>query len=219
MIKKKNKQNRGVTLVELIVVVFIFTIISSITIFNYSNFRSSASIQNLADDIALSVRKAQGYAIGVRGYNSVFSGYGIHFTLKNRPETIYSGSNKSFILFANIQNLKTYNYSTLNPTCGNPSVENECLEILNIISNDSIVGIKIGLDNNDAIEATKEGTLDIFFNRPNPEPTFCYNDGVADIQDSCDYGSSISYISIKIMNEDGVYKEISVWNNGQISVD
>lgn len=218
MIKKKNKFNRGVTVIELIVVVFIFTIISSITIFNYSSFRSSASIQNLADDIALSIRKAQGYAIGVRGYNSIFSGYGIHFTLKTQPDTPYSGSNKSFVLFANISDPKVYNYSTMSPSCGDPITENECLEVLNITSSDEISAIKIGLDNDEVIDAGAEGMVDIFFNRPNPEPTFCYMDGVADIPGSCDQSSGISYVVIKITNRDGTSKAVSIWNNGQISV-
>lgn len=218
MIKKKNKFNRGVTVIELIVVVFIFTIISSITIFNYSSFRSSASIQNLADDIALSVRKAQGYAIGVRGYNSIFSGYGMHFTFTSHPQTAYSGSNKSFVLFANISDPKVYNYSMISPNCGDPIAGNECLEVLNITSSDEISAIKIGLDNDDLLDVSEEGMVDIFFNRPNPEPTFCYVDGVADIAGSCDRDSEISYVVIKITNTDGTSKDISIWNNGQISV-
>ena len=55
----KNKYNRGMTLVELIVVLAIFMIILGLTIFDYSSFKSTTTIQNLADDIALTIRKAQ----------------------------------------------------------------------------------------------------------------------------------------------------------------
>ena len=59
--KNKMKYNSGITIIELLVVISIFIIISGITIFNYSKFKSTATLQNLADDIALSVRRVQGY--------------------------------------------------------------------------------------------------------------------------------------------------------------
>ncbi|MCX6755957.1 MAG: type II secretion system protein [Candidatus Nomurabacteria bacterium] len=83
-----NKQkNRGMTLVELMVVLAIMSIISAIVVTNYSGYKSSNSIKITADDIALSVRQAQAFAIGVRSTSSdVFPGYGIHF------DTFDSGS-------------------------------------------------------------------------------------------------------------------------------
>jgi prepilin-type N-terminal cleavage/methylation domain-containing protein len=95
----KNKK-AGVTLIELMVVISIFAIISATVIVDYRSFSSSISTQNLADDIALSIRKAQGYAIGVRGYNNIFNGYGIHFALDIKDvEGPYYCSSKLFILF------------------------------------------------------------------------------------------------------------------------
>lgn len=211
----KNKYDRGVTLIELIVVIAIFVVISGITIFNYGEFNSSLSLQNLADDIALSVRKTQGYAIGVRGYNGIFGkGYGIHFTTNTNTSDLFAGSNKSFILFANINGNDEYNYNS-SGTCGSPNSSNECLEVLNITSSDKIY--EISVKDSGAEHTVNDGSLDIFFERPNPEPTFCARNSLGG---GCNFSNNISYIKIKILNDrsPGVYKTITISNNGQISV-
>lgn len=220
----KNKYNSGMTLIELLVVVVIFMVITSITIFNYGNFNSSVSIQNLADDIALSVRKAQGYAIGVRGANDLFNnGYGIHFT--TNPVTLgkeYTGSDKSFVLFADLPDSngdtdKKYNYGSTG-ACGNPSPGNECMEVLNIVSADQISLITFSEDNTiKTVPST--GTFDIWFKRPNPEPNFCYRQNAGNA--SCDSDKNVTSVKIKISsiaNPDSVFKIITISNNGQVSV-
>lgn len=74
------QKNKGMTLVELLVVLAIMGIISGMVVINYSGYRSSASIKVTSDDIALSIRQAQTFALGVRSISSgVFPGYGVHF--------------------------------------------------------------------------------------------------------------------------------------------
>lgn len=207
----KFKYNKGVTLIELLVVISIFMVISSITIFSYGKFNSSLSIQNLSDDIALSVRRAQGFAIGVRGYSGSFGdGYGIHFTA-NPSSNLYAGSSKSFILFADI-NLDN-KYSNSSNTCGSPTASDECLELLSITSADRISDVYIDGGTN---PIATNSTVDIVFKRPNPEPTFCYRVGGSG---SCSV-TPISNVKIKILNnvDANVFKIITVSNNGQISV-
>lgn len=213
----KNKYNSGVTLIELLVVIVIFMIITGITIFSYGKFNSSISIQNLADDIALTVRRAQGYAIGVRGASGSFSdGYGIHFTADSTSSS-YAGSNKSFILFADLNTAPLYKYN-YDPAleCGNPTTANECIEVLNIVSADQITEIKV---NEETEVRSSTGTIDILFKRPNPEPFFCYRTNAN--QNSCDSESNpITKIKIKISNitNPEIFKIVTVSNNGQISV-
>jgi len=222
---KKLKYNKGVTLVELLVVIFIFVIISGITIFNYGRFNTSLSIQNLADDIALSVRKAQGYAIGVHSTTGgTFTiGYGIHFTVNpSFVNNVYSGTNKSFILFADMGNASTstqdkmYNYDN---ACGTPAIGNECLEALNITSTDKISGIKYYTTSLiDGSTGFPGATMDVVFKRPNPEPVFCYKTAIGN--PSCDYSLNISYVQIILLSGDGsgTTKTITISNSGQISV-
>ena len=65
------KYNRGMTLVELLVVLSIFAIISMTVAFNYSSYKSTTSTNVLAQDVALSIREAQGYAAASPADNHV----------------------------------------------------------------------------------------------------------------------------------------------------
>jgi len=218
----KNKYSKGMTIVELLVVIGIFTIISVIIIFDYGNFRSTSSLQNLADDVALSVRKAQSFAIGVRGAGSDgFSpGYGVHFSTKNidpSEPTTYSGSSRSFVLFANIDNDTSYDNDG---SCGitNLTEVNECIEELRVMSSDKISKISYYVSNTE-YQIAEGDVIDIFFLRPNPEPTFCYKEKAHASSSACDV-ENISSIKIKILNDanPSYFKTIIIWNNGQISV-
>lgn len=219
MFKSENKYeySRGTTLLEIMVVISIFVVISSVTVFNYGQFNSSMSTQNLVDDIALTVRRAQGYAIGVRGVNENFiGGYGVHFAtdgLASGEE--HKGSNKSFVMFAEIGKDLNYRYNA--SQCGTPTSSNECMEVLKIQSADEISAIRVykmaGL-----VNSSGKGALDIVFNRPNPEPLFCFNN--SNTQYGCDV-DKIIYIEIDIKNTMGgmdTEKTIKVSNSGQISV-
>lgn len=203
----KNKYNSGITLVELLVVMSIFVIITTIAIFNYGKFDSSISTQNLADDIALTIRKAQSYAIGVRGLGNEFNyRYGVHFTTNPTPGSAFAGSNTSFIFFVDMNNSDAYEFDN---KCGNPSETwNDCLEILNITSTDFIQDIYLGSKDN---PMGPEDAVDIFFTRPNLEPTF---------YDGNSLKLGIPSVTIKVSNQDNSVgsKFITVYNNGQISV-
>ncbi len=213
----KNKYNSGVTLIELLVVIAILGIMSATTLVSYSNFKSSMSIQNLADDIALSLRKAQGFAVGtVRTYSN---SYGVHFMMNSDLTKPISGSKKSFILFANIDNFSKYD--TSNNMCGSPQSGNECLEMLQITSSDEIYKIVYGLAGYSGwreMEVRNGESIDVFFTRPHVEPTFCYKSN-PDTSD-CNEGADIGYIKIFVQStrDPNNNKIITVWNNGQISV-
>lgn len=202
----KNKYNSGITLVELLVVMSIFMLITTIAIFNYDKFDSSLSTQNLADDIALTIRKAQSYAIGVRGLGNEFNyRYGVHFTANPTSESEYSGSNTSFIFFVDMNDSYMYEYDN---RCGDPSpTYNDCLEILNITSADLIKEIY-----RDKTPVSESDSTDIFFQRPNLEPTFYNGAGVK--------LDGIASVTIRVSNQDDLTgdKYITVYNNGQISV-
>ena len=217
---RKIKYNSGISLVELLVVISIFFIISTIVLFSYGKSSSATSIQNLADDIALTIRKAQSYAIGVRGIDSGnFSGaYGIHFRGSNGADQ-YSGSDKSFILFVNLDGNNKYDYNKNNPICGSPVSGNECLEILNILSSNSIKTISLFSSNRKKIIGAS-ASLDVFFKRPNPEPTFCYHFSANNNSCRLLNNEEISHVVIKIVNDNdsSSFKNITIWNNGQISV-
>ncbi|MEK7530877.1 MAG: prepilin-type N-terminal cleavage/methylation domain-containing protein [Patescibacteria group bacterium] len=73
---------RGFSLIELIVVVGIFTVISAIVLANHSQFNSNVLLGSLAYDIGLSIREAQVYGLSVKKYSEPEEfqvGYGVHF--------------------------------------------------------------------------------------------------------------------------------------------
>lgn len=204
----------GFTLVELMVVISIFVIITTITIFNYGDFRSSVSLQNLTDDIALSIRKAQGFAVGARGVETgtdvVFTNsYGMHFSI-NSNGTGLEGSDKSFVMFASTD--KVYDKTT--GACG--GVLNECIEVFNITSADKIEEIWL----NGTQKMPQNSSVDVIFTRPDTRASFCYR---PTFSSSCltDYSEIKIVISNGQTDESGKRKtkSISVQNTGQISIE
>ena len=211
-------KNKGLTLVELIVVISIFLIITSVAIFNYGGFNSTVSLQNLTDDIALSIRKAQGFAIGARGVGESFdNSYGIHFSVDKNPEGSLAGSNKSFLMFSvPTKDTKQYTYTSgsNSDVCGDEN-NKQCIELFSIMTIDEIKNIKTyGSD----VNSFEQGSIDIVFTRPEPKAYFCYR---ATLLSACD--SDISRVEITVSNGEGDQKllktkVISIQNTGQISI-
>jgi prepilin-type N-terminal cleavage/methylation domain-containing protein len=84
MIKKTAYRKKGFSLVELLVVLAIFIIITTVVLFNQNKFSSDISISNVAYDVALQIRQAQVYGILVKEgeiqSDDFNSAYGIHFS-------------------------------------------------------------------------------------------------------------------------------------------
>ena len=87
--------SKGYSIVELIVVVAIFLIITSVVLINQNKFSSDINLNNAAYELSLAIRKAQVYGLSVRGEsglsNSFDSAFGMSFD---------SDSTKSFIFFS-----------------------------------------------------------------------------------------------------------------------
>lgn len=85
---------KAFSLIELIVVSGILVVITSILLFNQGRFGGVVLLENLAYDIALSVRQAQVYGISVYRFSTqTFNvGYGIHFEQASPPSV--------YVLFA-----------------------------------------------------------------------------------------------------------------------
>jgi len=234
--KLNNQKQRGMTLIELLVALVIFSIITGIVLFNYGDFNASLTMQNLADDIALTVRRAQSYAIGVRGRSGDFNiGYGVYFDItqynSESPDTdLYRGSNKSFILYKKSIPLDSGS-SGFSPVYENEDgicdgSNGDCLEMLYITSSDYISEIKVKPSGEDEQALGGEDNpkgVNILFIRPNPEPYICVMENNLCWENTGTSPSdkpSIEYVKIKISSLKDLDSEkfITISNTGQISV-
>lgn len=216
-LKQSPKYSKGLTLIELMVVIGIFLMITSVVIFNYGSFNSTISLQNLTDDIALSIRKAQSFAIGARGVGTDFkNSYGVHFSI-NPSQANLESSSKSFLMFSVPTTVTVANrkYTTGQGPCGD-SLNNSCVEFFNIMTADYIKQINV-YTNGVMTPIGQNEFLDIVFTRPNPRADICYRQSLSS---SCITVSNIEIIISNGKLEGGKekYKMISVQNTGQISI-
>jgi prepilin-type N-terminal cleavage/methylation domain-containing protein len=97
-----NRNNKGFTIVELIVTTSILVIVTTLIFANYPKFRENISLKKTAQEIALAIRRAQTYGLSVREFqpgSGKFPGYGVHFNI---------ASSDSFILFADLDGDSVY---------------------------------------------------------------------------------------------------------------
>ena len=88
----------GYTLIELLVVIAIIVFTSAAILANTTKFGGEAQLQNLAYDMALTVRQAQVYGISVRNNtpNNFLTGYGAYFNASNNTSyRLFSDANKN----------------------------------------------------------------------------------------------------------------------------
>ncbi|MEI7777685.1 MAG: type II secretion system protein [bacterium] len=193
----------GFTLVEMLVVVAIFTVISAVALFNQTKFSSDMVITNLAFEVALEMRQAQTYGIGVRGTSVSGSnfqyGYGVHFG--------GGQDNKTFLLFADSGTTK-YAYDS----------GDTLLDTFHLSGGNTIAEI---CDNQSSAMTTGPNapycyknlplhSLDISFVRPNPEAHTIFDaDTTVDV--------APVYIVLRSSLGDKC-KTVQLYSTGQISV-
>jgi prepilin-type N-terminal cleavage/methylation domain-containing protein len=193
----KNKLARGFTLVELLVTLTIFSIMTGIVLANQSNFNNTIFLSNLAHDVALTLRQAQTYGINVKESSlNVFSSYGVSFSIT---------SNKNFILFADSSPLGSYDGGF--DSC--PSSAPECVDRYSIKRGNYIKSICAGPSESEC-DSNNAATLNILFQRP---------DSDAHIRSSKYSTSDQSFAKIVVASENGNTKSIIVRNTGQIYVE
>lgn len=187
-----HKKNKGFSLIELVVSVAIFTIITSVILVRHSNFSSKLLLENLAYDIALSIRKAQVFALSVReftgGSGEFDIGYGVHFE---------SSDNTSYIFFADRDKDKAYGGST------------EIVEMFTLMRGNTILEFCGTLSNgNEECSGSGITHLDIIFERPNPEAIIKSNIS----------GNTYDSARITVSSPSGTTWSVNTVITGQISI-
>ncbi|HEY0907941.1 MAG TPA: prepilin-type N-terminal cleavage/methylation domain-containing protein [Candidatus Paceibacterota bacterium] len=147
---KEPRAQAGFTLIELMVSIGIFSLITVLAVFNNAQFNSSVLLTNLAYEVALSVRQAQVYGVTVRRDSSGLftSAYGVHFS---------ASTPSSYFIFQDTARNRVYD-----------SGSDIILETLNLQKGNTIGRVC-------ADTTCTFGDLDITFERPNPDASFRLN--------------------------------------------
>lgn len=123
----------GMTYIELVVVLSIFSILSTVVLFNYQEFQEKVEIKNLANQIALKIFDAQNAAISGRlplnPPNPWKPSYGVYFDMSSDQ------SKKIFYSFIDLNKSDSF-YPISCPG-------SECLEKNEIKNKNSIKSIKV----------------------------------------------------------------------------
>jgi prepilin-type N-terminal cleavage/methylation domain-containing protein len=197
---KKNGlvKKTGFTLIELIVVIGIFTIITTTAIVKQYKFKGDTLIRNLAYELALAVREAQVYGINVRAvkvgpeYRFDYA-YGINFSMTTPQE---------YKIFVDSNANGDGTFGDGKYGVGDTLVQTYRLQGLNKIQ--SICRDDCGSGKNMQV-------LDLVFKRPDPDAKIS-GTGILDPN------NMPQNVTIKLVSPQGVVKSVIVYKAGQISV-
>ncbi|MFA7252446.1 MAG: prepilin-type N-terminal cleavage/methylation domain-containing protein [Candidatus Paceibacterota bacterium] len=218
-ISRRNFKNhkKGFTLVELLVTITIFVMLTAVVLWNQEKFNSTILLTNLAYDTALTIRQAQTYGINIKKFNTgtekEFVPYGVHFDMEDT---------KSFILFADedwdgedSDGLFWIDSLTPLPTSCNES--DGCVSRYTIKRGNRISALcaEDVLEERDVCGQDKDlQELDIVFTRPNPDAMIKgikINSTTVTVIDST--------VTIILAGVDGgSFRKIKVGQNGLISI-
>lgn len=203
---------KGLTFIELIVVMSIFSIIASVVLFNFSSFSTNITSQNLAQEIALQIKEAQTSALS--GVNpSIFQSdpdlnkegapsYGVRFNID--PSNTEELDGKSMVFFGDRNGNDVYD--TTGTGCDYSVTGTECLAMIHMNTSDTIVGICKDAECDDGLYTESKATL--IFRRPFPEGRlFASDDGIPR-----------SKVGVKIRSVKGDERAIIATILGQIMV-
>jgi len=187
------------TYVELIIVLSIFSIISSTVIFNYGDFQAKVDIKNLASDIALQVVGAQKSALSgllppaaqqaleVPNWKPA---YGVYFEMSD---------NKNFLYFTDLD--QNNNFTDIACSGGD-----ECLNKISITKNDFISNLDVFYQDSSTASLND---LMITFTRPNSTPVIASSVGL---------GPNISYVQVTISSPKNITGVIKLYQSGRIQI-
>jgi len=208
---------RGFTLVEMVVCIAIFAMMTALLVAKYGTFNQSVLLTDLAYDTAITVRTAQTYGLGVQsagGSNPFNFAYGVDF---------------STAAPANVLTLFADNYGPSGPPWnGKPDGMYESGHDLLVSTYTITRGATVSalcVSNTDGSDCVNNGIpvsntteIGITFKRPNPDAIIFCVSSAGCVQGTFHTPIRWSYARIFIKGTDGSIRSITVRDTGQISV-
>lgn len=206
----KRKLKGAFSIIELIVAMTIFLVLSSVMLADYNGMNSRITLDTNAHQIAQWVRQTQVSAMSVKHTGAsanTFPGYGLHFDRTTPGQ---------FVFFADLNGDHKYSPFTSPAKCGDAGEECEQIVTLpkgNIIQNlcSELAPPFIGTSINCAAPLNDANTSDIVFTRPDPDAI------IGGMYSGTNYGTS-SRAEIYLASAKGHKRMVEVWVTGQVSV-
>jgi prepilin-type N-terminal cleavage/methylation domain-containing protein len=204
--KSNSLKKRGFTIIELIVSVTIFALMTTLVVSKYGSFNQTILLTNLAYDVALTIRNAQTYGLNVKSRPTASSpyttdstayqyAYGVHFDKTTTIAASGNPYNRQMIFFSDIQDNQTY-------TPG----QNEEIATYVLKGGSVIDGICVKKVTDTTSSACTESvdSLSITYKRPDPDAIFT--------------DPNVIYAEITVKASNGLKRTIGVRKEGQIIV-
>ena len=190
------KKNSGMTYVELIVVLGIFSTMLSIAMYNHGKFQDKVAIKTLANEIALKIVEAQKSSVNGKWDSAAASdwkpSYGVHFDTSNPTEFVY---------FADINSSNTCS----DPECASFTLGGEVLDVVSMARGNSIPAS--GLEVTGAGCPATVTALTVVFRRPDSSALIASSP-------SC----TVSEATINIVSPSGLSAQIELYPSGRIQI-
>ncbi|OGF87215.1 hypothetical protein A3B19_03190 [Candidatus Giovannonibacteria bacterium RIFCSPLOWO2_01_FULL_46_32] len=191
----------GFTLIEVVVVLGVMGLISSLMLANFPRFQRQLAVEREASKLALSLRKAQSYALAVREFNSSFNddpycqnppvkfpGYGLFFSMADKTH---------YFIYGDANCTKYYDSAPIEETVESILIESK-----------ASIGWLRGFDAGICSSGCDLTELSILYVRPGPA---IFIKGI---------GADYNYAEVRLDSADGtVSKKVVVRSTGQISVE
>ncbi|MBP6883990.1 MAG: prepilin-type N-terminal cleavage/methylation domain-containing protein [Candidatus Pacebacteria bacterium] len=207
-LKQKIQNNRGMTYVELIVVLGIFSVMLSIALFNYKKFQGKVDIKNLANDIALKLVESQKSSVSGKWNASASSAwkpsYGVYLNSTTPTKIVY---------FADLNNSNSCD--SANCTAPSYTIGGEVLDIVNITRGNTISSLQVYAPSGSGCTSPVTVTsISVAFKRPSSTPLPITTSPAS----GC---SSVSYYAINIVSNaasQAVTSQVKLYPSGRIQI-
>ena len=207
--KTRTSYKGGFSIIELLVAIAIFMILSGTFLLNYNKFNKRVTLDTLAHQVGQWVREAQVSAMSVKHakiQTGVFPGYGLHFSMLTPDRFVY---------FADLDNDRQYDPPAIGQKCGDAMVE--CEKEVPLLRGNTIASLCGDAPVGNSTSAAC-GTLDasnrfdITFMRPNPDATI--NGDLLGVG----FPTAYSRARITVVSVAGHRRTVEVWTTGQVSI-
>jgi prepilin-type N-terminal cleavage/methylation domain-containing protein len=192
--KKLNK--RGFTLVEMLIAMGIFAMLSAMSVSSYLKFNNKIGVDLQAHAVAQDGHKAQVESMAVkRAAGGVYPGYGVYFS---------TSTPVSYIFYADLDNTRVYNAGEMERNILMPSS----------MSIARLCATGIGAFSPQGTCPTGYVMLsaaEISYKRPNPDANITVYNGASS-------NSSAASLRVYIKSSKGYERSIEFWSTGQISI-